>query len=262
MRHPQRGFSLVELLVVITIIGLFLALLFPAVQMAREMGHQTTCTNNQHEISTAILAFEASKGHLPGVLSPIAGTSPLAYCNWVEAILPNMDRNDLWEAVRTNNIAKFLNSKLPSFICPDDPLISPQTPSVMSYGVNDYYFLSYAAGGPPRDRNNVIALPPILSKLSTREASPKPVALSTTIMLGDRTKLDTNTLGSSRAGKWTDVDPKNYWPLLSFHWPLPSDAPVTISPKIMVASHSGIVVVTFLDGHTDKVKDDTIYPGQ
>jgi prepilin-type N-terminal cleavage/methylation domain-containing protein/prepilin-type processing-associated H-X9-DG protein len=59
------AFTLVELLVAIAIIGVFVALLLPAIQSAREAAHRTQCVNNLRQIGIAMHAHHAAKGHFP-----------------------------------------------------------------------------------------------------------------------------------------------------------------------------------------------------
>jgi prepilin-type N-terminal cleavage/methylation domain-containing protein/prepilin-type processing-associated H-X9-DG protein len=65
-RRGRRGFTLVELLVVIGVIALLISILLPALSSARERSRRTACLANLHGLGQAMFLYaNAHKDHLP-----------------------------------------------------------------------------------------------------------------------------------------------------------------------------------------------------
>jgi prepilin-type N-terminal cleavage/methylation domain-containing protein/prepilin-type processing-associated H-X9-DG protein len=91
-KRVRIAFTLVELLVVIAIIGILVALLLPAVQMARESARRTQCSNNLRQIGLGIANYESSKQTFPVCEAhyPEAGLAGSGI-SWLVGILPFLE---------------------------------------------------------------------------------------------------------------------------------------------------------------------------
>ncbi len=122
--YKSRAFTLVELLVVITIIGILMALLLPAVQAAREAARRLQCANNLKQIALALHNYESSRGELPfGAAWYVTRTG-----TWASFILPELEQQALFDQIDFHKAmgdpqnAEAAKVVVSTFICPSDPI--------------------------------------------------------------------------------------------------------------------------------------------
>lgn len=160
-RVMYRGFTLVELLVAISIIGVLIGMLLPAVQAVRESARNTQCKNNLRNIAIACQNFESSRNRLPpGTLgfdktlyipidvSILDWNDNLAHryhwkktqhCSFLTLILPFVEMTNTADEFPTDSFslinevmfpgddpgcAQACSTRVPLYLCPSDDLES------------------------------------------------------------------------------------------------------------------------------------------
>lgn len=134
----KRGFTLVELLVVIVIIGVLVSMLLPAVQNAREAARGVQCQNNLRQMGLALGNFESAFHVFPAsgwtVASP---TNPAGkFTSWKASVLPFLEQANVsadynsrlhwWEGSNLDTAS----IPIPSYLCPSTPTLPPVTSAI------------------------------------------------------------------------------------------------------------------------------------
>lgn len=125
-RFARRAFTLVELLVVITIIGILIALLLPAVQSAREAARRAQCLNNLKQLALGCLNFESANGNFPQGNATDGEFPNGGNVSWMFQALAYTEQSSLYEKIAeadslSDAVAKgILPASTPLARCPSD----------------------------------------------------------------------------------------------------------------------------------------------
>ena len=135
INQKSRAFTLVELLVVITIIGILIALLLPAVQAAREAARRMQCSNNFKQVGVALHNYHAAKGCFPTGWMDQHKRYGMGYergWGWSCFILPFLEQEAVFQQIDFINDRSYggwdtksfkaATTVLSVYLCPSDPM--------------------------------------------------------------------------------------------------------------------------------------------
>lgn len=90
-RFPNRGFTLIEMLVVFAIISILASILFPVFSRSREKGRQTSCLSNERQLGLSVLQYAQDYDEqFPNGLGAIGGKRVWAGEGWAGQCQPYM----------------------------------------------------------------------------------------------------------------------------------------------------------------------------
>jgi type II secretory pathway pseudopilin PulG len=243
---------LVELLVVISIIGVLISLLLPAVQAAREAGRRTQCMNNLKQIGLAFQNHHATHRFFPSGGwdwyhpptyengKPLAGSQQRA--GWGFQILPFVEAQTIWDA----GPLQAIGTPLSLFFCPSrrspqtvdhqDNYRPPLTGGQMTHSLCDYAACNRETTG-------------VVRRFEPASLSHVTDGTSHTLMAADK------RLNIARLGQWQDDDNEGY----TVGWnedtirrtdrpPAPDHTRDGDGDKLFGSSHPGILNGVFVDG--------------
>jgi prepilin-type N-terminal cleavage/methylation domain-containing protein/prepilin-type processing-associated H-X9-DG protein len=144
----RHGFTLIEVLVVITIIAVLIGLLLPAVQAARESARRVQCTNNIRQLGLAVHQYIDSTGVLPPSMVLAGSGTKVAWSNgWSihMRILPAIGQQNSFNALNfsvayQDHVNTTVTSQvIATFLCPSEANQQPTSHQTFgNVGVNNY----------------------------------------------------------------------------------------------------------------------------
>ncbi|MDR1477731.1 MAG: DUF1559 domain-containing protein [Planctomycetaceae bacterium] len=256
------AFTLIELLVVMVIIGLLAALLFPAINSAREGSRRITCTNNQHQIGIALTNNAANDRGLPGHVENVRGTA----LTWFAAILAELGEPAEFEkAYRSGQTP----DSMPVAVCPSSLSEKRRTPHDLSYVANCGQASTTGNADTSDDNLDLVMFPdrsssgagkPNRRKLD--EAAPggasTTIAVSENVLAGGWYGGTTPTAIGNHGFLWYTITPTQEDTFRDGYFTPDS----TVSPSSYIARarissmHPNLVITLYLDGSAKELSTD------
>src|SRR5438067_151044 len=142
-RRSSRAFTLIELLIVIAIIAILAAILFPAFAQAREKARQTACLSNLHQIGLGTLMY-AQDYDENIVHTELGGDTGQEYF-WGDMLAPYLKNHDILACPSANLRVQF------------DSVTKTSVQWTYNYGINDIIAADCASSDDPNCRHIGVA---------------------------------------------------------------------------------------------------------
>lgn len=208
MKHPARGFTLVELLVVITIIAILMALLFGAVTGVTDGAHEVTCQNNLHQLASTVAAYcQANNGSFPMGGST---TVPSSANDWLYTGQPNqvaLQASQFWNAQGLTSVgAGGVLRRTKGFA--GLPMTGPTNVSVIDPRDTQSDSILFCPidmrNGLPRGDSAIFVM-----NLSQKKLCPTSYVINGSITYGNK-NWSTGGIAQVRSRRYSDFDPGDY----------------------------------------------------
>jgi prepilin-type N-terminal cleavage/methylation domain-containing protein/prepilin-type processing-associated H-X9-DG protein len=130
----RHGFTMIELVMVIAILGVTFTLLVAATQRARDVALRAQCANNLCQLALALHHYHDLQESFPPGVSTDKLTQPFPWMSWETRLLPYIEQNGMWNQAQSayqQNPSPFNNpphvdfgSTVKLYGCPSDPRVS------------------------------------------------------------------------------------------------------------------------------------------
>ncbi|HUD46278.1 MAG TPA: prepilin-type N-terminal cleavage/methylation domain-containing protein [Candidatus Baltobacteraceae bacterium] len=250
-KRSKPAFTLIELVVVISVIAILAAILLPALARAKSQARTVYCLNNKRQLAVAWLMYaQDSRDYLAYNTDPVWGLDDMDAPNWVASLVDWSTASDCSNlALLTNDtnssMAPYISHVAAPYHCPEDTFLSPQqraegwTQRARSVSMNYVMGDGLGATGEPKSHAGFAYYasaqthPPYISRWFIRIA-------------------DLAGIGPSMACVFLDEHPDSLW--LSPSFEVQYKPGVVVWRQLPASYHSGGCTLSFADGHEEYKK--------